>query len=251
MLHLLTMQRTTLQRILLATLLGALAPMAVAQDTNKAETFPSKGWQKIKLKDKQRKQLNWSIARQLTPMNLYKLDVERPEDYTETVITDIDGVVLGRNTGNKFEFRDRQIGDRYVIYFCRSKERRALRFLEEFVEYPHRNFPTKAWQPTKDSTLNIKNPKQFTPKTMMQAFDKPHSVTFKVAPSKEPCVFLLAKLEAGGEEHVAAQSLIGKLDFWMHAKRGESFRIYQIFPHNKTYRASQTMTIEKDYPLGK
>ena len=58
-------------------------------------------------------------------------------------------------------------------------------------------------------------------------------------------------VEAGGKERVASQSLGGDLAFWMHARRGESFRIYQLFPDNKTYRRSQTMTVEKSFPLGK
>jgi len=236
-------------RVLLSFVLCALAPFAGAQD--KKQTFPSKDWKTIKLKDKQRKKLNWSVMRELTPKNLYKLTVERPEGYTETVVTDVSGTVLGRSTGNDFKFAKKEIGERYVIWFCQSKKRRTLRFMEEFVEYPNREFPAKGWLPTKDSELKIKKPKQFTPKTMFESFDKPHSVSFKAPKTKNVCVYLLAKLEAGGKEAVASQTMADKLEFWAHAKRGESFRIYQIFPHNKTYRSSKTMTVDKDYPLGK
>ena len=120
------------QRLLLATLLCALAPIAAAQNSTPTETFPGEGWREIELKGKQRERLQWSVMRELTPKNLYKLKVERPEGYTETVITDMRGVLLGRSTSKKFEFPNRQIGDRYVIYFCKSKERRALRFPQLF-----------------------------------------------------------------------------------------------------------------------
>lgn len=238
-------------RILLATVLCALAPFAAAQD--KKESFPAKGWKTIKLKDKQRKKLSWSVMRELTPKKLYKLTVDRPADYDETVITTTSGTLLGRSDEDNAEFRfdDREIGERYVIWFNQKKQRRTLRFLEEFVEYPNREFPGRGWMPTKDSELKIKKPKQFTPKTMFEAFDKPHSITFKPPKTEAVCVYLMAKLEAGGKERVAAQTMGDKLEFWAHAKRGESFRIYQIFPHNKTYRATKTMTVEKDYPLGK
>ena len=228
-----------------------LAASIFAQASESATRFPQRGWKAIKLKQKEQQRLNWSITRELTPKNVYKLRIERPEGYTETVVTDLEGVVLGRNTGETFELPNRQIGDRYVIYFCKTKARRALRFTEEFVEYPNTEFPTKGWQTCKDSTLTIKKPKQITPKTMFEAFDKPHSFTFATKASDEPCVYMLAKLEAGGKERIASQSLDGKLEFWMHAKRGESFRVYQIFPRSKTYRCSETLSVEKSYPLGK
>jgi hypothetical protein len=224
---------------------------ASAQAAKQATKFPPKGWESIKLSDQQRSRLRWSVTRELTPKNTYRLTIKRPAGYTEAVITDPQGAILGRDTAEGIDLPQRQIGDRYIIYFCKSEERRALRFLEEFIEYPNSEFPAKGWQPRKDSMLPVKEPKQITPKSMIEAFTKPHSMRFSTTASDKACVYLMAKLEAGGKERVASQSLDGDLAFWMHARRGESFRIYQLFPDNKTYRRSQTMTVEKSFPLGK
>ena len=238
-------------RLLLVTILCASATTAVtAQEQTSKETFPPKGWQEIKLKDKERQRLRYRSTAQLTPKNVFQLQFKRPAGYSETVITKVDGVVLARGKGTEFEIEDCGIGDRYVIHLIKEKEQRSLRLLESFIEFPQREFPGKEWRPRREGTLDVIKPKQSTPKNMFEAFDKPHQITFTATATDKPMIFVLTKIEPGGKEQIASQSLTGALKFWMHAKRGESFRIYQLFPHDKTYRASTTMTVEKSFPLG-
>lgn len=231
-------------------LLTAFAASASAQDKDRA-TFPSKGFKQIKLKEKQRKKLHWSLTTGLTNKNVHEVTFERPEGYDETVITDGRGKVLGRSAGQDFAFADRTVGDRFVIYIVQSKKRRYLKFREGFVEYSGRNFPGKDWQAEKLAELRLKKVKQFTPKTMAESFDKPHKVYWSAKKAKTPVVYLLARIEADGTHREADQSLTGELEFWAHAKKGETFVIYELHPASKTYRVSKTMAVDKDYPLGK
>lgn len=83
------------------------------------------------------------------------------------------------------------------------------------------------------------------------AYDHPHHIAWKLAKNDHPAVYLLIKITAGEDDTVASQSMSGMLEFWGIAKKGESFRIYEILPHDQTYRATGVRTVEKDYPLGK
>jgi len=236
--------------MLLAALFAA-APL-LAQD--RPETFPAKRWKAVKLKPEKRKRLNHSKMTTLTPKNVFELTFEGPEDWPETVVTDGDGKVLARGTQTAFSFPDREVGDRYRIYVCKPKQRRYLLWEESFVEYSGRNFPGKRWQARKDARLVLQKVRQFTPKTMAQSFAEPHSVSFRLPKRKRGApvvVYLLARLDRDGKEREEDQSLGGKLEFWGHAKAGETFRIYELHPADHTYRATATMTVEKDYPLGR
>lgn len=243
----------------------AMAPFAGAQEPKsqepkaqhtgtqkqQPETFPPASWQQLTIKALTRKDLALPRGSFLTAQNTLQLRLGRPDSFDETVITTADGLLLTRTKEQHVDIPNRHIGERYVIFFGKTKERQTLRFQEGFVRYPEREFPSQGWQPREDATLAITNPKQSTPKTMLEAFDKPHQVSFTAKSDTAGALYLLTKIEAGGKEQVASQSLDGTLAFWMQAKRGESFRIYEIFPETLTYRASKTMTIERDFPIGR
>lgn len=229
----------------------ALPQAASAQDKPKQESFPPADWQKVEVKQLSRKERSLPNSAHLTASNTLKLHIERPKSLTETVITDGAGKVLARGKGDDFVLANRSIGDRYVTYFCEADKQRVMRYRESFIQYPGREFPGQEWLPREDATLELVKPKQITPRTMVESFDKPHHITFTATPTKERVIYLMTKIEAGGKEQVASQSLTGTLPFWMHAKRGESFRIYQVFPEDQTYRVTTTMTVARDYPIGK
>ena len=250
------MQYRISNRLMPALLLCAMTPAIVCQD-KPAPAFPDEGWKAIAMKAKQRAKLNYQLTTQLSKKGVVKLRLTRPKDFDATVITDLDGQVLGRSEGKTLELPERQIGDRFVVYVCRTKAHTYLKLLDDFVQYPQREFPGKEWKPRKDANLVITKPRQFTPKTMFEAYEKPHKFTFtpkidsSADVSKATKIYLMTKIDAGGKEQVATQSLTGELKFWMRAKRGESFRIYELFPHNKSYRVSKTLTVASDFPLGR
>ena len=250
------MQHRISNRLIQALMLCAMTPAIVGQD-KPATAFPGESWKAIALKPKQRAKLNYQLTTKLSEKGVAKLRLTRPKDFDATVITDLDGKVLGQSLGKAIELPARKIGDRFVVYVCRTKAQSYLKLLEDFVQYPQREFPGKAWKPRKDANLVITKPQQFTPKTMFEAYDKPHKFTFtpktdsSADVSKATKIYLMTKIDAGGKEQVATQSLTGELKFWMRAKRGESFRIYELFPHNKSYRVSKTLTVAADYPLGR
>lgn len=62
---------------------------------------------------------------------------------------------------------------------------------------------------------------------------------------------MMTHIVSGKPEKVVSQTLTGQLEFSWTAKRGETFRIYEILPHDMTYRMTKKMTVEKDYPMGK
>lgn len=234
----------------------AAAQKAAAQNPTELKKFPSQGWQPVTITNKQRQRLPRRSTAELIEVGLaskgtLQIQLTRPEGYAETVVTNSSGALLARTKGKSLRVKDQQIGARYVVYLVQPQEQRYLRFFEGFVKYPHREFPSKGWRPKSDANLALQKARQSAPKTMLESFDKPHHIAFEPAASKHRVLYVLTKFEAGGKEAVASQSLSGKLRFWPQAKRGESFRIYQVFPDDQSYRVTKSMSVEKSFPIGR
>ena len=52
----------------------------------------------------------------------------------------------------------------------------------------------------------------------------------------------------GEPEKVESQTMDGKLEFGWNAKKGDAFRIYEIFPDDQTYRATAEMRTSSTAP---
>ncbi len=223
-----------------------------AQSKTKPAKFPERGWKLVKMKDKKRRGLDHSLMTALDPKtHVFELTLERPPGWNGTVITDSKGLVLVRGAKEAFEIPNMDVGFRFSLYITTPRKRQCLLFRELFVRLPYRDFPVKGWKPAKVADLELKGTRQFTPKTMFESFDFPHSISFRPAKSRRASVYVMVRIEAGKSQKIASQSMTGKLLFWAHAKKGEQFRTYQIFPHDRTYRTTDIATVEKDYPLGK
>lgn len=223
----------------------ARKPVAKGQ---KAKTFPPRGYKKVEEKIDRSESTGLNSRKRV-----FHLGVERPADWEETVVTDAKGVVLVRGEEQQFDIPNMSVGVRYAVYFVREKKKQYFDYGKSFVKYSNRDFPGRAWKPAKKSALKLVGVKQFTPKTMFEAFDHPHRLIFKPAAGGVATrVYLMTRIEKGEKsERVVSQCIDGHLKFWGHAKKGGKFRVYELDPEKKTYRVSKPGTVEKDYPLGK
>jgi len=244
----------------------SVAAIANAQQEQPAETFPPDGWQQVEAPATR----GPGFARpsvMLREDSKLHVQFRRPKGFVETVVTDAHGVVLARGAARSFTIDGARVGDRYVVYVSQPSDRRCARVAMGFVQFPGDVFPVKGWKPRRSAELRCRDVQQHCAETAREALQEPHRVTFtcdreaddrdaedRDAEDGEPAdrerqrVYLLARCVAGGKDMVVAQSLTPELPFWVRAKRGESFKIYELSPHDNSYRVSPTMTVEDDAP---
>lgn len=182
--------------------------------------------------------------------------LRRPQGYGETVVTDAGGQVLARSNAERVTVPKLDIADRFVVYASDPDNSRCQRLLEDFVHFPGTIVPGKQWRPRDDAVLQLQDVVQHCPKSRAEARTEPHRITFRSAAgatAKEPgpVLYVLARVAAGGKDMVGAQSTSGELLFWFRAKAGETFRIYELHPKDRTYRVTDMLAVAHDAPRGR
>ena len=209
-------------------------------------------------------------------MNLKRIPCE------ELVVTTSDGWVLTRSpVGQPLKLQPMQVGDQYIVYAARTKDRRYSQLDESLIELSGDTFPRKGWEPMRPARLKLKGLQQKSwendlstdlaeklrealenggrkPKKKKKKKKKKgeaehalkyfHQVSFDARKLREPALYLLCKVRADGSDEIVHQSLSSPLNAGAEAKKGDAFRIYEIYPRSKRFRESDVihLTIGKE-----
>jgi hypothetical protein len=193
----------------------------------------------------------------------------------ELVVATRDGAVLTRApAGSPLQLPPLQLGDEFAVYAAQTKKRRYEELMVELVELPGDTFPREGWEPMRPARLKLKGLQQKSwekdlstdlaaqlREALKNAGRKPkkekkkkkgkaehalkyfHQVSFDARKLREPALYLLCKVRADGSDEIVHQSLSSPLNAGAEAKKGDSFRIYELYPRNKRFRESDVIKL--------
>lgn len=274
-------------RLLLALAVTGLSAGIEAQKKQRREKFPPRSWKAMEEPEAvpagSTFEPSWISSKSgdaLEGMTLTFQMNRKRISCEELVVTTSDGWILTRSpVGQPLKLQPMQVGDQYIVYAARTKDRRYRQLDESLIELPGDAFPCAGWEPMRPARWKLKGLQQKSwekdlktdlAKKLREALEnggrkpkkkkkkkkgKPehalkysHQVSFDARKLREPALYLLCKVRADGSDEIVHQSLSSPLNAGSEAKKGDSFRIYELYPRSKRFRESDVikLTIGKE-----